>query len=201
MKTNFVKMTAATLLMVATILVNPTQVNAQQDNLKPAQQDNLLITQQNDLSLQNNQMRALYNKQNIQGKQHGDQHKNVEAQRIAFITKELNLTPDEAKVFWPVYNEYDAKRHDLKKSFKETGDFHDKDIDKLTEREANQILDNQIIEAQKFLDLRKEYHSKFKTVLPAVKVLKLYDAEREFQKILIDKIRQHKQNSAPVDKK
>ncbi len=200
MKTNFVKITAATVLLALTILVNPTFVNAQQDNLKPAQQDNQLIAQQNDLSSQNNQMRTQNNKQNTQGKQHGDQHKNVEAQRIAFITKELNLTPDEAKVFWPVYNEYDAKRHDLKKSFKESGDFHEKNIDKLTEKEANQILDNQIIEAQKFLDLRKEYHAKFKAVLPAVKVLKLYDAEREFQKILIDKIRQHKQNPS-ADKK
>ncbi|MDO9257141.1 MAG: hypothetical protein Q7U54_16600 [Bacteroidales bacterium] len=201
MKTNFVKITAATLLLATTILVSPTPVNAQQDNLKPAQQDSQLSTQQNDLSSQNNQAIAQYNKQNTQGKQHGDQHKNVEAQRIAFITKELNLTPDEAKVFWPVYNEYDAKRHDLKKSFKESGDFHKKDIAKLTEKEANQILDNQIVEAQKFLDLRKEYHAKFKSVLPAVKVLKLYDTEREFQKMLIDKIRQHKETRAPADKK
>jgi hypothetical protein len=201
MKTNYGNITTAILLLVVTILAKPTQVNAQQDNLKPAQQDNQLITQQNDLSSQNNHMMVQYNKHNTHGKQHGDQHKNVEAQRIAFITQELNLTPDEAKVFWPVYNEYDAKRHDLKKSFKESGDLHDKDIDKLTEKEANQILDNQIIEAQKFLDLRKEYHSKFKAVLPAIKVLKLYDAEREFQKILIDKIRQHKQTSVPADKK
>jgi hypothetical protein len=29
----------------------------------------------------------------------------------------------------------------------------------------------------------------------------LYEAERDFQKMLIDKIRQHKQNPPPADKK
>jgi len=203
MKTNFVKITTTSLLMAVTILVNPSPANAQPDNLQPAQlqQENQFIAQSNELSSQKSQFEAQYNQQNAQHKQHGDQHKNVEAQRIAFITQELNLTPDEAKVFWPVYNEYDTKRHELKKSFKESGDFHKKDVDKLTEKEANQILDNQIIEAQKFLDLRKEYHAKFKAVLPAVKVLKLYDAEREFQKMLMEKMRQYNKQSPPPGKK
>ena len=137
---------------------------------------------------------------------HGDKYNSanrekMEAQRVAFITQQLNFSPDEAKIFWPVYNEYDAKRHDLKKSFRESGDYHGADIDKLTEKEATQILDNQIIESQKFLDLRKEYHARFKSVLPAVKILKLYDAERAFQKVLIDKIREHKKSQNPPDKK
>ena len=30
----------------------------------------------------------------------------LEALKIAFITKELNLSPEEAQRFWPVYNNY-----------------------------------------------------------------------------------------------
>lgn len=133
-----------------------------------------------------------------QGGEPGGNREKVEAQRVAFITSELNLTPDEAKVFWPVYNEYDAKRHELRVTFKNASDIHKEQIDKLTEKEASAILDNQLIEAQKLLDLRKEYHSKFKAVLPAVKVLKLYDAEREFQKMLIDRLREHRQDQKPA---
>lgn len=33
----------------------------------------------------------------------------LEAVRVAFITKELNLTPSEAQQFWPVYNNYTAE--------------------------------------------------------------------------------------------
>jgi hypothetical protein len=113
----------------------------------------------------------------------------MEAERAAFISKSLELTPAEAKAFWPVYDEYDLKRHELRKAFQNSEDLHKPEIDKLTEKEANLILDTQLIEAQKLLDLRKEYHAKFRAILPAIKVLRLYDAEREFQKMLIDKLR------------
>jgi len=201
MKTNFERITATSLLLVLLLLVKSFEVNAQQDNLRLDQQENQFNKQQNESVSQSNQFDAQNNQKDAQRKQHGDQHKNIQAQKIAFITQELNLTPDEAKVFWPVYNEYDAKRHELKKLFKNSGGFKKTDIDKLTESEANQILDNQIIEAQKYLDLRKEYHAKFKSVLPAVKVLKLYDAERDFQKILMEKIREHKQSNPQTGKK
>lgn len=194
MKTHFLKITIAGLLLIMAILVNTNLVNAQQDHLRYNKQDNNIVAQSNQLVAQDNKL-------DLQRKQHGEQHEKMEAQRVAFITQALNLTPDEAKVFWPIYNEYDAKRHELKKSFKGSGDLHKADIEKLTEREASQILDNQIIESQKFLDLRKEYHAKFKSVLPAVKVLKLYDAEREFQKILMEKMRQHKESPPPANKK
>jgi len=131
---------------------------------------------------------------------HGENHEKMEAQHAAFITQQLSLTPEEAKVFWPVYNEYDAKRHELRKTFRQTGDLNNPDFDKLTEKEASEMLDNQIIEAQKFLDLRKEYHAKFKSVLPAVKVLKLYNSEREFQKMLMDKMHRGNPNP-PSDRK
>jgi len=191
MKSTFVKITVTSMLLFMAILMNVNLAFAQQEKVN--QQDEKLIAQVNQLDIQHRQHNDQHNDQ-------GDQRDKMEAQRVAFITQELKLTPDEAKAFWPVYNEYDAKRHDLKKSFRESGDYHKTDIDKLTEKEATQILDNQIIEAQKFLDLRKEYHAKFKSVLPAVKILKLYDAERQFQKMLMDKM--HSNNSKPpTDKK
>lgn len=113
----------------------------------------------------------------------------MQAQRVAFITNNLNLTPDEAKVFWPVYNEYETKRQEIVKTFRQQNQAKRVDPDQLSEKEALELADNQIIEAQKLLDLRKEYHIKFKQVLPAKKILKLYDSEREFQKMLIDHLR------------
>lgn len=202
MKTRFAKITFTCLLVTITMLVNSNTSIAQPDNSPSAQPDqqNQLIARNDQLSFQKNKFLEQNNSQYVQRKQHGDQHKNIEAQRIAFITQELNLTPDEAKVFWPVYNEYDVKRHELRKSFKNAGDFKKQDIDKLSEKEINQILDNQIIEAQKFLDLRKEYHAKFKSVLPAVKVLKLYNAEREFQRMLMDRMGKQKPLPPPGKK-
>ena len=33
----------------------------------------------------------------------------IEAMKIGFLTEQLNLTPDEAKVFWPVYDQYQGE--------------------------------------------------------------------------------------------
>lgn len=193
MKINSIKPKVISLIL--TILVLSKSADAQKDNQETSKQDVVTTEQQDQVVQQHNnyQHKHNYKKHN----QQEDQQKNIEAQRVAFITKEVGLTPDEAKVFWPVYNEYESKRHELRKSFKKTEDLKQEDFDKLTDKEATQILDKQIIEAQKYLDLRKEYHAKFKAILPPVKVLKLYDAEREFQKILMDKMRQHKKPSPP----
>ena len=171
MKRFFLKLTGSSLLLILALLIQVKPVSAQQK-----------------------QTTWEYSNQN------GSKHEKMEAQRVAFITQQLSLTPEEAQAFWPVYNEYDAKRHEMRKSFRESSDLKKDQLDKLTEAEASQILDNQIIEAQRFLDLRKEYHAKFKSVLPAVKVLKLYESERDFQKMLIDKLRQSGQKT-PMDKK
>jgi hypothetical protein len=113
----------------------------------------------------------------------------MEAQRVAFITDRLDLTPSEAQVFWPVYNEYDAKRHELTRTYHKAPLGEEKPIEEMTEKEATEVADAQLIEAQKLLDLRKEYHARFKSVLPVKKVILLYDSERDFQKQLIDRLR------------
>jgi Spy/CpxP family protein refolding chaperone len=118
----------------------------------------------------------------------GSHHEKITAQRIAFITSKLDLTPTESQNFWPVYNEYDQKQHQLMHETRNTMMMDPEKIDALTEKEANDLADNQIVISQKMVDLRKEYNSKFKSVLPAKKVLKLYNAEREFQKTLIDRL-------------
>jgi hypothetical protein len=51
------------------------------------------------------------------------------------------------------------------------------------------MADDQIIQAQKILDLRKKYHIEFKKVLPPKKLLKLYQAEKDFKKFLLKEIK------------
>ena len=47
----------------------------------------------------------------------------IQSQKIAFFTQELDLTPQEAQAFWPVYNENwkksEAARRTINKSLKE----------------------------------------------------------------------------------
>ncbi|MCX6230875.1 MAG: hypothetical protein NTZ33_04970 [Bacteroidetes bacterium] len=114
----------------------------------------------------------------------------VEAQKVAYITNALSLTAAEAQQFWPVYNEYSAKNEELLKTFRKNN-IEDRNVDpeKITDKEAMDMADDQIIQAQKILDLRKKYHIEFKKVLPPKKLLKLYQAEKDFKKFLLKEIK------------
>ncbi|HRY32741.1 MAG TPA: hypothetical protein P5531_07210 [Bacteroidales bacterium] len=114
----------------------------------------------------------------------------VGALQVAFLTRELNLTEDEAKVFWPVYNEFKEKRKTLSKQFREKYGEKEQSPDKLSEAQCKEIVDNQIVQEQRMLDLKKEYHSRFLAVLPAAKVLALYEAEKKFRKVLLERLKE-----------
>jgi len=114
----------------------------------------------------------------------------INSEKIAYITKELNLTPQEAQLFWPVYNEYQSKMEEEMKAMRD--DKKSIDYDKISDKEASALADQQIIQMQKMLDVKKAYHAKFKEVLPPKKLLKLYDAEKGFRKQLLKQIHQNK---------
>ena len=108
-----------------------------------------------------------------------------EVQKIAFITKQLDLTPEEAQKFWPVYNQFSDARKQLHEQHKENR----KDIDNLSDSEIEKLIDNHIILDQKELDLKKKYHTEFKKVLSNKKVAKLYHAEHMFNKDLLKRLK------------
>jgi hypothetical protein len=107
-----------------------------------------------------------------------EKQKNREAQKIALISTKLELTPDEAQKFWPVYNEYESKKKQLNENFRNNRE--KKKHEEMSTAEIDNLMMAQIEFEQKKLDLKKEYVSKFKTVLPTEKVARLYMIENRF---------------------
>lgn len=89
--------------------------------------------------------------------------KKIQAMEMAFITKELNLSPDEAQKFWPVFNQY---RNELKGM--------------AGERKAGDHLEKQ----QKMLDIRKKYREDFTKVMSHERANKVFGAEEEFKSLV-----------------
>ena len=111
----------------------------------------------------------------------------IEAQRIAFITQRVNLTPEEAQSFWPIYNEYREKEKQLKDNRTSRSEILD-----LDEAEAEQYLDKLLSLEQQELDLKKTYTVKLKSVISAKKILRFYAAERMFKERLLQAMNQRK---------
>jgi DNA-binding MarR family transcriptional regulator len=124
-----------------------------------------------------------------QGPKAQERMEDIEAMKVAFITKKLSLTPEEAQSFWPVYNAYSDKLKELRKKRRQDMKTAQGNVDEMSDKEVEAAVDNEITFRQKELDLQKEYHAKFKTVLPIKKVAKLYSAEEQFKKVLLDKLK------------
>jgi len=115
----------------------------------------------------------------------------LKSMKIAFITTELNLTPDEAAKFWPVFNAFEEKQRELKQE--KIKNYLDRiDSDKLTEKEANTLLTQMESSEEELFQLRKKFVNNLKGVLPSVKILKLKKAEEEFSKKLLQQYRDKK---------
>ena len=106
------------------------------------------------------------------------------AQRKATVGANMNLTPDEAKKFWPVYDAYEAKMDKIEaRHVKELKDFADK-YENLSDADAGKKLDEVMAIAQSRLDVQKEFVPKFRDALPGVKVTRFYQIDNKIQALI-----------------
>ena len=118
----------------------------------------------------------------------------VDAMKIGFLTERLNLTSEEAKTFWPVYNMYSDELEKLRKSRRENIINTKENLDDLSDAELEKNVDNEINFRQNELEIIKKYHPQFKKVLPIKKVAKLYKSEDDFKRRLLEMIQGRKED-------
>jgi predicted DNA-binding transcriptional regulator YafY len=99
-----------------------------------------------------------------------------------FLLKELELTPQEAEAFFPIYNEYSGKRKEARRSLR-------REMQNLNTDAGNSSVDKLMDKEQDMVDLQKEYLDKFRKVIPEKKVIKLLEAEKKFKMMLLQKLR------------
>ncbi len=117
----------------------------------------------------------------------------IKSLKIAFITERLNMTSQEAQAFWPIYNDYEAKRGALRE--KEHNQIRNKikESDKLSEKEANDVIELFLKLEQQEEDIRKDFIKKAAEVITAKKTLLLIRSEEEFKRQLIRKYHERRE--------
>ncbi len=115
----------------------------------------------------------------------------IKAAKIGFITRQLDLTQQEAEKFWVVYNRFENEKETIRRERRKAMAIaRIEDFDKLSDRELEKIVDNQITFKEQELAIEKKYNAEFKKVLPIKKVARLYKAEKEFQEQVIKSMRE-----------
>jgi len=117
----------------------------------------------------------------------------IESMKIGFLTQRLDLTPEEARLFWPVYNKFSDELEAVRKTHRNSVEQVKKGLDDLSDKEVEKVVDGEIAFRQSELDILKKYHPQFKQILPVKKVAKLYRSEEDFKLKLLNMLKERKQ--------
>ena len=115
----------------------------------------------------------------------------IESEKIAFLTNEMSLTPKEAQIFWPLYNQAQKEQREaIEVSMKAFGELDKALRDGKTGKEINALLDKytDAIDAQ---NVAAKYLKEYLKVLPAEKVAKLFLGDgtvRNYISTLLEKL-------------
>lgn len=117
------------------------------------------------------------------------QPENREARLAAFraevFTRVLQLTPEEAQNFWPIYNELADKREQTQQELRPG-----KQLDQMSDAEVEDQIKRHFEMKQREIDLEREAYQKLRKALPIRKIAKLPMAEREFRESLVKKLQE-----------
>lgn len=125
-----------------------------------------------------------------------EKREQIKALKASFITEKLDLSVNEAQLFWPIYNAYEKNMHNykfsklrkLRKNIREN-------YSVLTNNEADEYL-------KEFIDIENKIHterntlvSKLRSVISAKKIIALKAAEEDFNRKILDQFRKRRQNT------
>lgn len=113
--------------------------------------------------------------------------KKIEAARIALISERLDLSPEQAERFWPIYREFGNQRKELSREF----DMARRKFDpnQATEEENKKMLEMATRVKEQQLNLEKEYSQRILDVITTRQLNNLRKAESDFKEMLLKRIR------------
>ena len=118
---------------------------------------------------------------------HRERQEQIQLRKAAYFATKLELTPDGAQAFFPLYNEYWQRRDRL---FVEQRSLMQKiQRGRFDDAQAPQVVQRIVAGAQGEADLLREYSERFAKVLPPQKLLRYFAAEESFKLELINDLR------------
>lgn len=113
----------------------------------------------------------------------GDWKERIMSEKIAFLTVEVGLTPEEAQIFWPVYNQVEqGKDEAIKQTIHAYRELNKAVEEGKSTKETSALLDNYLAAQKNLREYENGIAEKYKSALPADKVARLYVAEEKFRR-------------------
>lgn len=117
-------------------------------------------------------------------------HEQIKALKTAFITERLSFTSSQAESFWPIYNVYDKRFHELRRK-RRSQVYHQirNNWDELTDAEAMRILELYFSLESEEIEIEKERMQALRSVISPKEIITLKMAEEDFKTELLKRYR------------
>lgn len=117
----------------------------------------------------------------------------IEARKIALITQRLELSPEQAAKFWPIYRELSQKQRDIKSDFQQQRRSFNPNT--ASDEEMKKMIDLGLKVKERQLNLEREYSERMRQVITNRQIVNLRRAEEEFRQRLLERIQKQRQNA------
>jgi len=120
----------------------------------------------------------------------------IEAYKVTYLKEKLELTPEEARIFWPIYNAWQSEQSALRAERREKMISFRKldEIENLSDTEVQALITNELNFKQRDLNIEKKYFAKLKSSLPIKTIGKYYRAQETFKRELLSRYRSGNKN-------
>ena len=106
----------------------------------------------------------------------------VRAEKVAFLTEEIDLTESEAQVFWPIYNQIQKEQRESFEEVRKTYEAMEKGLkDNKSGKEMEKLVKAYIDAKDKNDGIETKAFNKLMKALPAEKVARYFVAEEKFR--------------------
>ncbi len=108
----------------------------------------------------------------------------IKTDKKLFIAQNMNLTESEAKVFWPVYEDYQKELGKLVEKTVKLIDNYATNYQTMTEEAAKELINGYLVIEGERVTLMKSFLPKFRKVLPEKKVARYYQLENKIDAVV-----------------
>ncbi|TDK42662.1 hypothetical protein [Algoriphagus formosus] len=126
----------------------------------------------------------------VQAQRRGIDRERLEAARIAFITTRLDLSPEQAEKFWPIFNEFNEQREEKLKQIASLNPRSN--TESISKEEAQRLIKQRFELQRELIEDEEAFVLKAATVISYQQILQLNSINREFARSIYQRQRQNR---------
>lgn len=112
----------------------------------------------------------------------------LQEEKREFFTDHIGQTNKEALVFWPVYEDYQNRIDRIVSEKKTLMRYYQENKSNMKDQEITEILDKYTALEKQETELFVSFNTKFRSILPDERVLRIYVTEIQFRDYLLKQL-------------